>query len=374
MSRRRRPVPPWRRLWVVSVVTTAVVVGAMVLSEGLTGVHSPGVRVVQASIEATESTHSVQVVRARTRTPIDYGLRGSAAPTDMPRANGMLRKAAEEAAQRLEQARLKKLRAKRRERREAAVTVFRVASFNVLGASHTSGRRANRRGFSTGVARMAVGADLLSARGIDVVGFQEFEDPQYASFMSRTGGSFGVYPGRALGPKSIRFSIAWRLSEWTLVEASSVTVPYAGGSRIQMPYVLLRDNASGREVYFANFHNPADTPRLGRNARWRAIATSIEVGLANRLAATGHPVVITGDMNDRAGYFCRMTTQAPMHAAIGGSSGSPCVPPAGMQVDWIFGSSQIAFSGYATDRSAPIPRVSDHPLVYAQGVIDPSTS
>lgn len=187
-----------------------------------------------------------------------------------------------------------------------------------------------------------------------------------------TGGEYGVYPGRALGPKSIRFSIAWRLSEWSLVSASSVGIPYAGGSYINMPYVLLRNNASGRQVYFANFHNPADTARLGNNGRWRAVATSIEIALVNRLRSeTGFPVVLTGDFNERAGIFCPMTARAPMRAAAGGSIGPGCAPPSGMQVDWIFGTTDMSFSGYTVMRAAPIPRITDHALVYADAYVGP---
>jgi endonuclease/exonuclease/phosphatase family metal-dependent hydrolase len=249
---------------------------------------------------------------------------------------------------------------------------FRVASFNVLGSSHTAGT-SRRAGFTSGAARMGMAVNYLRARAVDVVGFQEFEDSQYAAFAGMTAGEYAVWPGRALGPRSIRFSIAWRTSTWSLVDASSVAVPYAGGNYIQMPYVRLQHVASGREVYFANFHNPADTPRLGGNARWRGIATGIEIGLVNRLRAeTGLPVVVTGDMNERAAYFCPMTTQTDLAAANGGSTGDACAPPPAMQVDWIFGSPEIVFSNYAADRAAPVPRITDHPVVQADGYLPPA--
>ena len=140
---------------------------------------------------------------------------------------------------------------------------FRVASYNVLGASHTSGG-GSHGGFASGGSRMATGVGYLRAIGADVVGFQEFEDPQYATF-SAMAPEYAVWPGRELGPKSIRFSIAWNTGSWTLMEAQSVGVPYAGGGYIEMPYVRLQNNASGRQIWFANFHNPADTPNLGNN-------------------------------------------------------------------------------------------------------------
>ena len=254
--------------------------------------------------------------------------------------------------------------------RAQLATNFRVASFNVLGASHTGGA-AGRAGFGAGSSRMAMAVSYLRARAIDVVGFQEFEDPQYTAF-ANTAGEYAVWPARALGPKSIRFSIAWRTTTWTLAEARSIGSPYAGGGYIQMPYVKLRHNVTGREVWFANFHNPADTPSLGRNARWRAIATGIQTALAKRLRSeTGLPVIITGDMNERAAYFCPMTVRTDLGAANGGSTGAACVPPRAMQVDWIFGSSDLVFSNYLADRSAPVPRMTDHPVVSADVYLAP---
>ena len=73
-----------------------------------------------------------------------------------------------------------------------------------------------------------------------------------------------------MGVKSVRFNIAWRSSVFSLVDAHTLSVPYAGGSRIEMPVVLLESTTTGRRAWFANFHNPADTPHLGNNARWRA--------------------------------------------------------------------------------------------------------
>jgi hypothetical protein len=250
-------------------------------------------------------------------------------------------------------------------------TTFRVASYNVLGASHTSGG-GTHGGFASGGSRMATGVGYLRAIGADVVGFQEFEDPQYATF-SALASEYAVWPGRELGPKSIRFSIAWNTNSWSLVEAQSVGVPYAGGGYIQMPYVRLQHNESGRQVWFANFHNPADTPNLGNNGRWRAIGMGIQIALANRLRTeTGLPVIFTGDFNDRAGVFCSMTGQTDMVAANGGSTGTACAPPPAMQVDWIFGSEDVTFSNYYADRGAPVPRMTDHPVVRADVYLAPA--
>ena len=56
----------------------------------------------------------------------------------------------------------------------------------------------------------------LRSNGIDVVGFQEFEESQYGMFTSRAG-EYSLYPGMSLGNKSVRFNIAWRSDVFQLV-------------------------------------------------------------------------------------------------------------------------------------------------------------
>ena len=58
-----------------------------------------------------------------------------------------------------------------------------------------------------------------------------------------------------------------------------------------MPVVLLRDEATGLMVYFANFHNPADTAQYRNQGNWRAEATRIEIALQNQLAPHRHPAL-----------------------------------------------------------------------------------
>jgi endonuclease/exonuclease/phosphatase family metal-dependent hydrolase len=241
-----------------------------------------------------------------------------------------------------------------------------VASFNVLGDSHT-GPGGNKPAFyPDGSARMDMAISTLRANGIDVVGFQEFEASQHAMFTSRAG-EYSVYPGLSLGDKSVRFNIAWRSSAFTLVEAHSISIPYAGGSRIEMPVVLLESTTTERRAWFANFHNPADTPSLGNNARWRAEAAGIEIAHLTALhEENGDPVIVTGDFNERAEIFCRFTAGGVFSAAAGGSTGASCAPPPSMQVDWIFGSTGVAFDSYAVTDTG---RASDHNLVHARATL-----
>jgi hypothetical protein len=245
-------------------------------------------------------------------------------------------------------------------------TVFRVSTFNLLGASHTMGG-GSHHGYASGAHRMANAVDLLRQFDVDVAGFQEMEPVQYSTFMGLTGHSWGAYPGPTLDYGSIRQSIAWRLDRWSLVKADSIAIPYFHGEQIRMPVVLLRNLASGEDVWFANFHNPATTPQHGNNQYWRTVAEGREIGLVRQLEATsGDPVVITGDMNERDEYFSRLaggTDMCPANAVV--TSPGVCSMPGHMDVDWIFGSPELTFSDYVSDQDAFVRRTTDHPIVVA---------
>jgi len=247
-------------------------------------------------------------------------------------------------------------------------TTFRVGTFNVLGSSHTAKIGGNKKGYSSGPTRMGMAYSLINQADLDVIGFQEFEEAQYARFRSLAGSRWDVYPGPSLDRGSIRDSIAWRTDVWELVEANSIAIPYFGGDMIRRPVIKLKNIESGREVWFFNTHNPASTPQHGNNARWRGVAIGIEVRLANELGADGTPVVFTGDYNDREEVFCPIVGQTDLEAANGGSYAGGCDTPDHMDVDWIFGS-QMQFSGFVSASQGIVGRVSDHPFVYAEGYI-----
>jgi len=129
--------------------------------------------------------------------------------------------------------------------------------------------------------------------------------------------------------------------------------------------IRLKEPETGREFWVANFHNPADT--YGNAARWRGAATAVQISLINRLREeTELPVFITGDMNERESYFCRVTAATGIAAASGGGTGTPCQPPAGPNpVDWILATPDVEITEYHDVRSGIITRTSDHPLLVA---------
>lgn len=241
---------------------------------------------------------------------------------------------------------------------------FVISSFNMLGDSHTKpgGTHAD---YASGSVRARWAADLLARHSVDVVGFQELQDPQLAALMRTAGAEYDVYPGTSLGARGTENSIGWRTDMWEPVRRTTVQIPYFDGNERPMPVVLLRSRSTGLEAWFANFHNPADVRRFPNQQHWRDLATAREISLAERLMRDDNvPVFFTGDMNERAEYFCRFTGATGMVAARGGSNaGGACRPDSPRAVDWIFGSRDVRFSGYTEDRSPLVQRTTDHPMI-----------
>ena len=244
---------------------------------------------------------------------------------------------------------------------------FQIATFNVLGNSHTVGG-GDRAAYADSRTRTGWAVDALRGASIDVVGFQELQTPQYLAFRARTGGSWDTWPGTAVDRLDVDNTLAWDTSMFRAIEKKTIAIPYFFGRARNMPYVLLEHIASGQRIWVANFHNPAHKYGASQ-AQHRREATRREINLANELAKTGFPVFFTGDMNERELYFCPVTQGTALKSASGGSTDAPCRPPGRMPVDWIFGSESVAFSGYVIDDSRWMRRVTDHPLVHATATI-----
>ena len=252
---------------------------------------------------------------------------------------------------------------------ESARTDLTIASFNVLGGSHTRGAG----GYASGVRRTKGVVRLLDKHDVDVVGLQEMQANQMRSFLGRTDGRYDVYPGLG-GDREIDVenSVAWDNSAWEAEEKTTFTIPYFRGNPRAMPLVKLRDKSTGLTVWVANVHNPATNRRHRGSTPWRREAIRREAELARELHAdTGDPVFLTGDMNERKRAFCTITGKAPMQATRGGShQDGRCRAGNPRYVDWVFGSSDVMFSGYVEDRGALNRRTSDHPIVVSDAHID----
>ena len=239
-----------------------------------------------------------------------------------------------------------------------------VASFNVLGHSHTKGPH-GRRGFANSHVRLALAIKALRRTHVGIVGFQELQHPQYHQFLrqtARTGERWGVFPG---SPRDTDNTIAWRRSRFRLVRGWRVGIPYFHGNVRPMPVVELRSRATGRHLYVMNVHNPADV--RGNAAHWRRIAVARERRVTTQLTRRHKraPVLLTGDMNDRAAFFCAVTANHVMHSFLGGSHrhGRCHAPRSG--VDWILGNRHVSFRSHRINRSKLVSAATDHPLVSA---------
>jgi endonuclease/exonuclease/phosphatase family metal-dependent hydrolase len=252
---------------------------------------------------------------------------------------------------------------------EQPPTSFKISSLNVLGDGHTSAG-GNRKGWAPGATRMRWLTQRLLQHNVDVVGFQELQEPQYASFSAMVGQTYGIYPGN-VGKARLRNSIAWRLDTWSLVSASWIRVPYFDGEPLKMPVVLLQNRTTGQQVYFANFHLPANA--RGNAERWRDQGTELQIGLIRRLRAqSGLPTFITGDMNEKEEYFCRMAKAQRMLSASGGTAtATTCTPPQPLYVDWVMGPEETRFTEYVADRSPLVKKSTDHPMIVARAELPP---
>jgi endonuclease/exonuclease/phosphatase family metal-dependent hydrolase len=247
-----------------------------------------------------------------------------------------------------------------------ATTDVVVSSFNVLGHSHTKGK--GRKGFAGGRVRAGLAAQAILERNVDLVGFQELERPQARKIVKQLPG-YSIFPGPSKRLHASANSIAWRNDTWTAVETHTIGIPYFSGNIIEMPYIRLRNIATGTDVWIANFHNPASIKKRGDQSRWRLEATNRQIALTNRLRTeTGLPVIFTGDFNERDVYFCRLVGGTEMEASNGGSVSADghCSPPRGARIDWVFGTPELDWQDSIVDKSALIQRVTDHPMIVAK--------
>ena len=226
---------------------------------------------------------------------------------------------------------------------------FQIGSYNIQGSQH-------RR---NGTGRAATSAGLITSRGVDLVGLQEVQWDQLAVMRSRLAG-FDIWPQDALGRQGYRHQIAYRTELFEFVDGGSVTYTF-DSQQIPLPYLRLRDRASGGEFYIINTHNSARGLEAQRDS-----ATSIQISLINELRQTGLPVFIVGDMNEHTEYFCRVSVATGMVAANGGSGDGGCsLPPGPLRVDWIMGGGGVDFSGYVQDGASISSGASDHYFIHS---------
>lgn len=276
-----------------------------------------------------------------------------------------LTKARKAELKRLEEQRKARLKAERIAAKRAAQPFsFQIASFNVLGSNHT-GPGGARRNFPAAGTRTPQGVGVLRSHGTDVVGLQEAKPDQLGTIMRMTG--FVGYPGPgAADPDN---TVLWDPSRFELVSGSTFPIVFMNRTRPQT-IVRLRDKPTQREFYVVNMHPSAGHD--ARNTSTRVAGWRRGVAEVNALRQSGLPVLVTGDMNDRAAFFCAFLPPTGFVAAVGGSTSGGCRPPGRMPVDWIVGSPDVSFSGYVIDESTVNRRISDHFYISATATVAPA--
>jgi endonuclease/exonuclease/phosphatase (EEP) superfamily protein YafD len=234
---------------------------------------------------------------------------------------------------------------------------FKVATFNVLFASHTDGRHPRRAAFAHSTVRTERAVRLFRRSGIDVAGLQELQRPARRT-LRRLAPEFGIFAA------STR-SVVWRKDDFAFVDAHTIRTRTYRGRLARTPVVTLRQRATGQHLVVISVHNPADTRGPAEAFRDEATQQQLSEALRHRRTADPVPLLVLGDMNARARFFCPFTASGDMHAAAGGShvNGSCNVPSFTKGIDWIMGSTDVAFSRFRDDYDTR--RATDHPLITA---------
>ncbi len=258
---------------------------------------------------------------------------------------------------------------RRKPAQPVGTTTFRLASINLLGAGHTDGADA-RPGFAKSSVRLEITKKVMDQQGVDVVGFQEMHMAQARQWTREQSKTWGLFPGTTQKNIAAHNSLSWRLDTFTAVQKKTIAIPYFNGAPFPMPYVLLKNRATGQKAWFINVHNPADT--AGKAQKYRDEAIRRESALINRLRAEqpAIPVFLTGDMNDRDKFFCPLVSTAPVAAANGGyADAKVCTPPAPIRVDWVLGTTDTTFTGYTALQDEQVKKASDHAFIMADANI-----
>lgn len=235
---------------------------------------------------------------------------------------------------------------------------FRLATFNVLASQHTDG--GGQRGSWPGSGwRTPQTVGYIRNAGVDVVGLQEVKSGQLNGITAGTG--FRAWPGGG-DPDN---SIIWNPKVFEFVSGDAFHITFMNSVRPQT-ILRLRHKATNLEFYFLNMHASAGG---GKYAASRAAGHNAAISTVNRLKAEGIPIFLTGDMNDREAFFCRVVPPTGMVAAVGGSTSGGCRPPGGMPVDWVVATSDVDFSNFVNDKSPVARKVSDHHFVSATATI-----
>ena len=244
-------------------------------------------------------------------------------------------------------------------------TGFNVASFNILGASHTA--RSSR--YATYTPRLNRAVTLMNSAqarrgrhpGVPGDAVRLLRAP------GATSKTWGAYYWNPAGKKrDTENAIIWRKSTMEFVSGHDLRHPL-----LQRQHPARAGRAAAREVDRAHgvLHQRAQPGQRAR-ATQRSSAPRRSRSRSRRsssCAATGRPVFLTGDFNDRAEGVLPADGRTSCSISPNSIPSMTCVYPRQSSIDWIFAAGQTRFSYFAA-RHLPAAgqRISDHPVVQAR--------
>lgn len=260
---------------------------------------------------------------------------------------------------------------------ESGGSELRIATFNVLGASHNDDPGKSIEPWDE---RIVKSLDVIKTNNLEVIGFQELEDKQ-ANYLTANLPNYGH---STIGKSSDR--IMWNTDRFEKTGEGSWKSTYFGGPEDE-PWVKLQDKDTGQEFYVMSLHDPINkeqgSPEVrAENAR-KHLAKAQELG-------GDKPVFMVGDFNggftknsgsgapsDQETAYCILTGSGALNNAydLSVSRSVKCPNPPesnpGFEIDHIYMTPEVQVepnSLVATGRGSDV-NGSDHPTVYVDAVI-----
>ncbi|MBE7323484.1 hypothetical protein IEQ44_02300 [Nocardioides sp. Y6] len=357
--RRRAAVSPARR-WLPRAVSVSLVVVFVLTGLVLSDLRAP-------SDSSDSSTTDVPVVPAvAERATVAVQETATEVSTRRVQKHAVKLIERRERIQRRAQARAARLEKERREARrlkklQSTPFTFTIGSFNVLGSQHST-KGGQKPSYPSASVRTPRAASLARSHGVHILGTQELQEDQLNGLTAQTG--MKAYPGYAWGAAETDNSILYDPAVFDFVSGDSFHITFMGRSRPQA-VLRLKHKKTQRELYVVNAHPSAGG---GKYAAERAAGHHTIAAKVRELRATGLPVLLTGDMNDREQFYCRVVATTDLTASNGGGTGC-APPPQPMPVDWVVGAG-VSWSNYHRDTTPVDQKTSDHFFISATATVD----
>ncbi len=190
-------------------------------------------------------------------------------------------------------AKLKIVKDKAKAKAATAPLTLNIATYNVLGASHTDagGDTPGRAAYGDRIVRAV---NVMKTNKFDVVGLQELESKQRSTLLQSAGNTYDIYPTSDISAnRQSENSIIWDESKFSLLAGGSNTIAYDAHNNRDLPWVKLQAKANGHVFYVFNTHDPLNND----NPQYREQAAREHLSDLRSKATGDTPAFLTGDFN-----------------------------------------------------------------------------